>query len=215
MSLLRAIFLLLCLGVAGAAASESRPAPGVISTSDLEGFDKLEPARQRLVRLALDETRRLRLSEYVFGSADPKRGGFDCSGSVFYLLKKIGIDPARSSAAQYEWVKKAGHLHEIPAGVSSLDAPCFQSLKPGDLLFWSGTYTPTDGRRNKITHVQMYLGVEKDGGHVMVGSSDGRSYRGKARCGFGVFDFKLPRKGSKARFAGFGTPPGLDAPEPP
>lgn len=48
----------------------------------------------------------------------------------------------------------------------------------------------------------------------MVGSSDGRSYRGMARCGFGVFDFKLPRQGSRARMAGFGPPPGLITPQP-
>lgn len=201
--------LLLLLFQSGLVVAEPRPAPGVISTCDLEDFDQVEPARQRLVKLALEEAARLKLSKYVYGSEDPERGGFDCSGSVFYLLKKLGIDPARSPAAQFEWLRKAGTLHEVPAGVASLEHEAFAELKPGDLLFWSGTYTPVDGRKNKVTHVQIYLGREKDGGPVMIGSSDGRSYRGKARCGFGVYDFKLPRKGSKARFVGYGSPPGL------
>jgi cell wall-associated NlpC family hydrolase len=186
-----------------------RPAPGVLATSDIEGFGDLDPARRKLVALALDETAKLKLGKYVFGSADPARGGFDCSGSVYYLLKKAGLSPARSSAAQFEWIRKEGTLHEIPKEVTSLDDEPFAGLKPGDLLFWAGTYQAADGRKNKITHVQIYLGREKNGGPVMVGSSDGRSYRGKARCGFGVFDFRLPRKGSKARFVGYGTPPGL------
>lgn len=202
--------ILMILGlVLMAAAAAERPAPGVIGPSDLEGFEGLDPARQRLVRVALEETERLKLSKYVARSADPGEGGFDCSGSMFYLLKKIGLEPARSSAAQYEWIKEKGEMHEVPPGTASLDDDAFADLKPGDLLFWSGTYTPTDGRKNRITHVQMYLGREKDGGPVMVGSSDGRSYRGTARCGFGVFDFRLPRKESKARFVGYGTPPGL------
>ncbi len=47
------------------------------------------------------------------------------------------------------------------------------------MMFWSGTYVPTDGRTVKITHVSLYLGQEKDGWDVMIGASKGRSYRGK------------------------------------
>ncbi len=129
---------------------------------------------------------------------------------MYYILRKFGLKPPRTSAGQFDWVKAAGHLTLIPDGTASFEAEAFASLEPGDLLFWSGTYTPKDGRTNKITHVQMYLGREKaDGRRVMIGSSDGRSYRGTQRNGFGVFDFRLPRKGSKGRFVGFGTPPGL------
>jgi cell wall-associated NlpC family hydrolase len=83
-------------------------------------------------------------------------------------------------------------------------------LKPGDLLFWSGTYEPTDGRKANITHVAIYLGREgKDKRPVMINATDGRSYRGKQANGYGVYDFYLPKEGSKSIFVGFGTPPGI------
>lgn len=203
----RVIFLCLMWPVFGFA--DERPMPGLLTTDRIEGFEKLAPERKRLVGLALEEASRLKMGKYVYGSAEPSRGGFDCSGSLFYLLSKSGIKPARSSGAQYQWLKDAGALQKVSGRVESLDDKVFARLQPGDLLFWEGTYNPGDGRPNKITHVQMYLGVEKEYGPVMIGSSDGRSYRRKPRCGFGVFDFKLPGANSRARFAGYGTPPGL------
>ena len=192
------------------AVAEERAPPGKLRTEDLRDFDKLPPARQRLIRLALDTGRAFELNQYHFGSADPTRGGFDCSGAMYYLLEKIGLEPARSSAAQYEWLKRAGTLKPVPADTGSLGDAAFADLQPGDLLFWSGTYRAAEARPNKITHVQMYLGREKsDGRPVMIGSTDGRSYRGARRRGYGVYDFKLPRAGSSARFAGYGPAPGL------
>lgn len=180
--------------------------PGELRVEELADFESLRAERQELVRTSLEQGRELRLGEYVFGSADPGRGGFDCSGSMVFLLGKVGIKPPRTSAGQWEWLKENGRAVEVP-GDATLADEIFSKLKPGDLLFWAGTYEPTDGRESPITHVQMYLGREKaDGRHVMIGSSDGRSYRGEKRCGFGVFDFKLPRPGSKARFVGFGSP---------
>ena len=83
-------------------------------------------------------------------------------------------------------------------------------LKPGDLVFWSGTYVPTDGRTPQITHVGMFLGYEKkDGRPVMINATNGRSYRGKKGNGFGVDDFRVPSSKSKSRTVGYGTPPGL------
>lgn len=201
--------LVLAIG-AGAENPKNRPLPGFIEPASLDGFSEWPGERQELVALALREAARLKLNLYTFGSADPDRGGFDCSGSMYYLLKRVGIEPARSSAAQFEWLREHGELHEVPESVDSLDDDIFDQLEPGDLLFWAGTYQAAEGRPNKVTHVQMYLGREKDGDRpVMIGSTDGRSYRGSARCGFGVYDFRLPRKGSRSRFVGFGTPPGL------
>lgn len=192
------------------AAEKSSIAPGQLTSGQIDGLDDIAPERRKLVELALKLGREHPLDQYLFGSADPTKGGFDCSGSLFFILKQAGLKPARSSSAQFDWIKQSGSLVEVPPGTTSLDAPVFAKLQPGDLLFWSGTYKATDGRTNKITHVQMYLGKEKkDGRPVMIGSSDGRSYRGIARCGFGIFDFKLPSKTSKSRFAGFGPPPGL------
>ncbi|MCU0796483.1 MAG: C40 family peptidase [Akkermansiaceae bacterium] len=205
-------FLTLWLGfcLASPAAETPTTLPAAqIEAKSLHLPDDLPTARRKLVIDAVETAGRLKLGAYVFGSDDPDRGGFDCSGSISFLLRRAGLEVPRSSAGQYEWVRNAGKLTAVPAEVRSLDHPVFASLQPGDLLFWGGTYEPRDGRKNPVTHVQMYLGKEADGLPVMIGSSDGRSYRGKKRCGFGVFDFKLPGPASKARFLGFGTPPGL------
>lgn len=187
------------------------PLPGFPTFSDLDLPADTSPKRVAFIKLALESASKFKLNNYLFGSADPARGGFDCSGSVFYLLQKSDIDPPRSSSTQFDWIKKAGNLTEVPATTASLDDPIFAKLRPGDLLFWSGTYNPTDGRTNKITHVQIYLGREKkDGLPVMIGSTDGRSYRGSPRTGFGTYNFKLPGKTSRSRFVAYGTPPGLD-----
>jgi len=198
--LLAAILLILRLA--------AHPLPGFPSFSELDLPADTTQKRIAFVKLALESASELKLNKYLFGSADPLRGGFDCSGSVFYLLQKSEIDPPRSSSTQFDWIKKAGILTEVPTSVTTLDAPIFAKLKPGDLLFWSGTYSPSDGSNNKITHVQIYLGREKkDGLPVMIGSTDGRSYRGSPRTGFGTYDFKLPSESSKSRFVGFGPPP--------
>lgn len=197
------------LGVSWGAEGESgRPAPGRLGVEELEEMEGLEAWRRDFVEEGLVAVRELDLDEYHFGSADPAKGGFDCSGAVYYLLQRSGVEaqPPRSSAAQYDWIKARGGMREVPVEVASLDDAVFDELKPGDLLFWSGTYQPTDGRTNGVTHVQIYLGrLKSDGRRVMLGSSDGRSYEGRARCGFGVFDLRLPRAGSKARLIGFGA----------
>jgi hypothetical protein len=56
----------------------------------------------------------------------------------------------------------------------------------------------------------IYLGTHRESGKpVMVGASDGRSYNGKKRRGVSVFDFRLPRPDSKAKFVGYASIPGL------
>jgi len=43
----------------------------------------------------------------------------------------------------------------------------------------------------------------------MIKATDYRSYRGKKGNGLDVFEFGVPREGSKSRMVGYGTPPGL------
>ena len=193
-------------------ATESQLArPGVLAAAELKEYASLEGLRKRIVDEALDLGAKESWLKYQFGSADPDSGGLDCSGSVYYILQRVGIDPPRSSAAQFTWVKDAGALTAVEATVTSTGDAAFDNLRPGDLLFWSGTYEPTDGRTVPVSHVQIFLGHEKATGEpVMVGASDGRTYRGTKREGYGVFDFKLPKAGSKARFLGFGLPIGSD-----
>jgi cell wall-associated NlpC family hydrolase len=130
---------------------------------------------------------------------------------MHYVLGKAGLKPPRTSSDQFLWVKENSKLHLVSINAADADDASFSHLKPGDLVFWSGTYAPTDGRLTKITHVAIFLGHEKkDGRAVMINATDGRSYRGKQCNGFGVYDFRLPRIGGKSRLVAYGTPPGLE-----
>jgi peptidoglycan DL-endopeptidase CwlO len=97
----------------------------------------------------------------------------------------------------YLWAKASDKLRNGTTELESLLA----TMRPGDLVFWEGTYAVH--RDPPISHVMIYLGREKTTkAPVMVGASDGRSYRGTRRNGVSVFDFKLPKPGSAAKFAG-------------
>ncbi|MEO0453688.1 MAG: NlpC/P60 family protein [Verrucomicrobiota bacterium] len=184
--------------------------PGQITIHEIEGIETVDEKRVALIQEALEVQQQYLLDQYIYGSADPKLGGFDCSGAIYFILKQVGLQPPRSSDRQFKWLNEHETIHLIPEGVHSLEDQAFSNLKPGDLLFWSGTYNPEHPRVNKITHVEMYLGIEKaTGKHIMIGSTSGRYYKGTPRTGYGVFDFKLPSASSSSRFMGYGPPPGL------
>jgi peptidoglycan DL-endopeptidase CwlO len=151
---------------------------------------------------------------YSYGSADPKNGGMDCSGFIYYVLQQNGFpDVPRDSSQQYVWVRKAGNFNAVLSRKE--DSFELNALKPGDLLFWRGTYNID--RDPPITHTMIYLGREKrTNKRVMVGSSDGRTYDGKQRWGVSVFDFKLPPPPASGDaklspvFVGYGRIPGLE-----
>lgn len=188
------------------------PAPNAsVSPEQIIGFEKQPPKVQALIRSALALTHDD--LTYVYGSADPANGGMDCSGYIYYVLKKDGLDDVpRTASEQYVWARKAGNFR----AVLSRDAKTFEmdELKPGDLLFWTGTYTVD--RDPPITHTMIYLGLEKETNkRIMVGSSDGRTYNGKSRWGVSVFDFKMPPKDlnptklTSPLFVGYARIPGL------
>ena len=146
-------------------------------------------------------------------TADPANGGMDCSGFIYYVLSQAGTkDVPRDAREQYIWVRKRGNFQAVLAhrdDTFELDA-----LKPGDLLFWSGTYNID--RDPPVTHTMIYLGREKrTKKRVMIGSSDGRTYDGKQRFGVSVFDFKMPPPPNSGDakispvFVGYGRIPGL------
>jgi hypothetical protein len=193
----------------GTAAGENgRLIPPVVvglASSEIEGFEENPKAVRDLLEKALMLTRQN--LGYRFGSSDPSLGGMDCSGTIFHLLRDVGVkDVPRSAEQIYQWILKKGTLQ--PVNARTPEARSFVSLRPGDLLFWTGTYS-ADGR-NVVTHVMIYLGRAKsDGRRLMVGSSDGRTYRGKKCFGVSVFDFRLPKEESRSRFVGFAQIPGL------
>jgi len=179
----------------------------------ISGFENYPPKVQRLLTSALELT--TRNLDYEYGSADPANGGMDCSGFVYFVLKQNGIDDVpRDSSEQYIWLRRTGKFEPVVS--QKEDSFEFDNLKPGDLLFWTGTYSIE--RDPPITHAMIYLGREKKTGmRVMVGASDGRTYQSQQRFGVSVFDFKMPSadKGeiengkTRPRFVGYAHIPGL------
>ena len=179
----------------------------------ISGFENYPPKVQRLLTSALELT--TRNLDYEYGSADPANGGMDCSGFVYFVLKQNGIDDVpRDSSEQYIWLRRTGRFEPVVS--QKEDSFEFDNLKPGDLLFWTGTYSIQ--RDPPITHAMIYLGREKKTGmRVMVGASDGRTYQSQQRFGVSVFDFKMPRADNgeiengktRPRFVGYAHIPGL------
>ena len=148
---------------------------------------------------------------YTYGSADPASGGLDCSGFIYYVLRQHGLTQVpRDSSGLYMWVRKA---HGFRAVISrKADSFEMDELLPGDLLFWVGTYATEHDP--PVTHTMIYLGTEKaSSAKIMIGSSDGRTYRGQKRNGVSVFDFTMPRTPVEAdprsTFIGYARIPGL------
>ena len=193
--------------------AEKKGAPNVtLSPDEIAGYDSYPPKVRQILDAGLALTKEN--LGYTYGSADPANGGMDCSGFIYYLLTENGFkDVPRDSSQQYVWVRKAGNFNAVLSrheDTFELDA-----LKPGDLLFWSGTYNID--RDPPITHTMIYLGREKrTKKRVMLGSSDGRTYDGKQRWGVSVFDFKMPPPPNSGDakispvFVGYGRIPGLN-----
>jgi hypothetical protein len=74
---------------------------------------------------------------YRWGGSSPS--GFDCSGLVYYVLGKLGIQAPRTSQAQYAWTRRVSP----------------QALKPGDLVFLNFPGETGAG------HVMIWLGADK------------------------------------------------------
>jgi cell wall-associated NlpC family hydrolase len=177
----------------------------------IKGFEDYSASVQRLLVSALELTRRD--LDYKYGSADPATGGMDCSGFVYFVLKQNGVDDVpRDSSEQYVWLRRAGKFEPVLSQKD--DSFEFENLRPGDVLFWTGTYSIE--RDPPITHAMIYVGREKKTGQrVMVGASDGRLYQGQSRNGVSVFDFKIRRAEKtddgklRPTFVGYGHVPGL------
>src|SRR3990167_1761640 len=75
---------------------------------------------------------------YKFGSANPDTGGMDCSGVIYYILKSLASTYIpRDSYSMYMWLLRHGKIHHVTT--HNLHSNQFNALKPGDLLFWTGT----------------------------------------------------------------------------
>jgi cell wall-associated NlpC family hydrolase len=203
-------------------AASPAPLPAATSSIDageLRDFDAQPAPVRTLLQSALDLTRRN--LTYTYGSADPANGGLDCSGTIYYLLKNAGFDDVpRSASEQYAWLRQRSRFYAVLS--KKEDTFELKELRPGDLLFWTGTYNVDHDP--PVTHTMIYLGRRKqDGKALMMGASDGRPYDGEKRNGVSVFDFKMPaaRSGDTADaataaapdhapdFVGYGPVPGM------
>ena len=138
---------------------------------------------------------------YSFGSNSPYNGGMDCSGTVQFVLKSLGYrDVPRASYQQYQWMKNMGRLKSVGWGHSEERA--YASMKPGDLVFWGGTYNSG----HKVSHVEIYMGRNPQTGQQFFFGA--RSSRTRGLNGHGVDVFKFP-KSRKGRMVGYGTLPGM------
>ncbi len=206
----------------GDPATKTAPPTAAVSTIDpaqVEGFDANPEPIRKLLNTALDLTKRN--LTYTYGSSDPASGGMDCSGTMYYLLKQAGFtDVPRQANEQYDWVRSKSHFYAVLS--KKQDNFELREMRPGDLLFWTGTYRVD--RDPPVTHTMIYLGKRKSDGHrLMIGASDGRPYDGQRRNGVSVFDFKMPaaKNGDAADatttgapdnapdFSGYGPIPGM------
>jgi hypothetical protein len=203
---------------AGSAASSANAGRvATLDVSDLRDYEAQPPEVRHLLTRALALTK-LNLA-YHYGSFDPTGGGMDCSGTIYYLLQQAGVkDAPRDSSEMYRWVWTQGRFQSVVS--SSTDTFELTRLKPGDLLFWTGTYHVT--RDPPVTHVMIYLGIDRHNGRrVMMGASEGRRFNGISRYGVSVFDFTIPHAAPssgddsrassdlQSRFIGYGAIPGL------
>ena len=185
---------------------EPKQKPAMVSSLDPQDIVEYEQQPEKIQKLISSALAMTKMDlTYTYGSNNPKNGGMDCSGAIQYLLRKQGFrQTPRQANLIHAWSDKNGTL--IPAKVHKLNAPELDALKPGDLLYWSGTYKID----RHITHVMMYLGTDKKTKKpVMFGASDGRPYNGKRRRGVSVFEFRLPKPEKKSKFEGYGPIPGM------
>ncbi|MEO8964179.1 MAG: NlpC/P60 family protein [Gammaproteobacteria bacterium] len=179
-----------------------------IPVFELKEYPNSSVSVQQLITIASDLSQK-KLT-YLYGSSDPKNEGMDCSGTIHFLLNKVtNKDVPRQADEMYTWAEKKGHLYKVTQ--QDFSSQEFSNLKPGDLLFWSGTYNVK--RNPPITHVMIYLGKNSQDKPLMFGASDGRRYKGKKIRGVSVFDFELPNDKSLAKFVGYSCVPELTCDE--
>ena len=173
-----------------------------VPVSDLSRYSEYPANVKQVIGGALKLSKK-HLS-YKFGSANPRNHGMDCSGTIYYLLKNIrNTYVPRDSYDMYIWLLKAGKIHHVTT--HHFHSSQFDALRPGDLLFWTGTYRTH--RKPPITHVMLYLGKNKQGVPLMFGANNGGIYKRRRMYGVSVFNFIMPGRWERRRFVAYGCIP--------
>mgnify|MGYP001627157264 FL=1 len=119
------------------------PSQRASKTVSRGGFERSQEevfANLSLAQRILEFAQRFRGIRYSYGGTSPSTG-FDCSGFVQFVFKNFGI-----------------HLERTAADMARTNGVriSYSEIKPGDLLFFD-----TDGGKNYINHVGIYLGGGK------------------------------------------------------
>ena len=181
-----------------------RPAPPPYGYAPPRAPSPAVPAPQRMRAVVAECWRLARQGlSYQFGSMDPSSGGLDCSGTVKYLLDRHGWPRVpRTASDQYVWLQQNGLLQQTSR--STDPGSILGRLRPGDLLFWRGTYVTN--RWPDVSHVMIYLGRDsRTGMHQMFGASSSKR-RGLHGSQVDVYEFN-PAKPGRSEFIGFGSIP--------
>jgi cell wall-associated NlpC family hydrolase len=117
-----------------------------------------DPRIKSFLDIALDQLGK----PYVWGAEGPN--SFDCSGFVYYCLKKSGYDDLdRWTADMYSRDKKWTYVDK-------------DDLQPGDLMFY---YSDNKDDGDHIGHIGIYLGngyhihASSDYGCIIISGVDG------------------------------------------
>jgi cell wall-associated NlpC family hydrolase len=117
--------------VLGTAAQYREPAPRNASVGAPEALP--ETLGSRVVALAGAQIGK----PYVWGGASPQTS-FDCSGLVQWVYSQVGMRLPRTAQQQFNATTRVSR----------------EDLQPGDLLFFTRTYSS----RDPVTHVGIYVG---------------------------------------------------------
>lgn len=138
---------------------------GYVRKKDMMDYARWEETRLPDAEHIIKEAMKFTGVPYLWGGASPN--GVDCSGLVRHVFLMNGIELPRNASSQAASGKDLKipvdpGLCSAPQDMETLKAEMLrrtESLMPGDLLFFG---TPgTDGGKDRITHVGIYLGNGK------------------------------------------------------
>jgi NlpC/P60 family len=119
---------------------------------------------------------------YVYGGSSPS--GFDCSGLIYYVLGKLGIQAPRTSQAQYAWTRRISPQALKPGDLVFLNFP--GETGAGHVMIWLGNdkvlQAPSTGQKVQVSHFDPAAPGSNEWGATVVGYGriPGLSYKGEA-----------------------------------